>query len=359
MKSRLPDHLPILDRRLGRATPPTTFQERELTSAVDLCDARGRLSPEAVGFARQPIIRANLSGHPLRKKKWNFWNWIDPGFVFSVTLADIDYAAFCSMTFIDFETGESANGMWLTRPRRLALPEHVERPVAWHGRGVSYENTVDGSDLRVRFDGRSREGRPVRARFSVHRPPGQESLNVVVPWTDTRFQLNSKHNTLPCEGEVTVGDRTYAMRPERCHGVQDWGRGVWPRVSFWNWGVATGIQDGRRIGVNVGGKWTTGTGASENGILLDGRLHKIMEEVHWDYDPEDDSGAWRVRTVHSRAVDLVLAPRHAHRPRLDLGVLATGGVCAFGTWQGRIEVDGNGIEVAGLPGWAEEFAHRW
>jgi hypothetical protein len=149
------------------------------------------------------------------------------------------------------------------------------------------------------------------------------------------------------------------MRPERCHGVQDWGRGVWPWRSFWNWAVCTGVADGRRIGVNVGGKWTTGTGSNENGILLDGRLHKIMEDVHWEYDPSDDHGPWRVRTLHSPALDLTLTPRHAHRPNLELGLLATGGVCAFGTWRGRVEVDGRSVEIDGQPGWAEEFAHRW
>jgi hypothetical protein len=184
-------------------------------------------------------------------------------------------------------------------------------------------------------------------------------LNVVVPWSPDRFQLNSKHNTLPCEGEIRVGEGRYTLDPERCHGVQDWGRGVWPRRSFWNWAVCTGIQDGHRIGVNLGDKWTTGTGSNENGILLDGRLHKIMEDVHWDYDPTDDEGIWHVRTRHSDSVDLQLRPRYAHRSRMDFGLVASGGVCCFGSWRGRICVDGRTLEVHDLPGWAEEFAHRW
>ena len=34
--------------------------ERELTGPVDLCDQRGRLNPEARGWSRQPMLRANL-----------------------------------------------------------------------------------------------------------------------------------------------------------------------------------------------------------------------------------------------------------------------------------------------------------
>jgi hypothetical protein len=89
----LPDHLPILDRRGARRVREPVYVERELTAPVDLCDARGRLNPEAVGFARQPLVRANLSGHWPRKKRWNFWNWIGPECVLSVTLADIDLAS--------------------------------------------------------------------------------------------------------------------------------------------------------------------------------------------------------------------------------------------------------------------------
>ncbi len=359
MERRLPDHLPILDARLGRGDPPSCYEEREIVAPVDLCDARGFLDPAAIGWSRQPLVRANLSGHPLRKKRWNFWNWIDPDFVFSVTLADIDYASFCSVSFIDFESGESASGMSLGRPGRFPMPEQVERSIAYRAGGFEYSNRNEGGDLQVAFRGPSREGKPIAAEFAVQRPPDQESLNVVVPWSRRRFQLNSKHNTLPCQGQVCVGDRRYELRPDRCHAVQDWGRGVWPWRSFWNWGVGSGVQDGSRIGVNLGGKWTTGTGSNENGILLDGRLHKIMEDVRWDYDPADDRAPWRVRTQRTPCVDLTLQPRFAHRTRLALGPLASGGVCCFGRWTGRLEIDGQTLEIRGLPGWAEEFAHRW
>jgi hypothetical protein len=123
--------------------------------------------------------------------------------------------------------------------------------------------------------------------------------------------------------------------------------------------VCTGVQEGELVGVNLGGKWTTGTGANENGICVGGRLHKIMEDVRWEYDPGDDRAPWRVRSEHTPCVDLTLHPRFAHRTRVGLGPLSSGGVCCFGRWTGRLELDGRTLEIRGLPGWAEEFAHRW
>ncbi|MBW2244525.1 MAG: DUF2804 family protein, partial [Deltaproteobacteria bacterium] len=119
MTTTLPDHMPIVDERVARDGMSGAYMEREISSPVDLCDASGNLNSEAIGRARQPLIRANLSGHLLRKKRWNFWNWIDPDFVLSVTMAELDYASLFGTFFIDFKTGAMSSGTWLGRPGRF------------------------------------------------------------------------------------------------------------------------------------------------------------------------------------------------------------------------------------------------
>lgn len=355
----LPRHLPILDRALAGREPIRIYDERELTSPTDLCDARGRLSPAARGWSRLPLVRANLHGHWLRKKRWNFWSFLSRDFVFSLTVADLDYASFCAFFHVDFERGERVEATDLRRPGHAPLPEEVERTLAWESPKASLLVTNEGGDLDVRFRGTGAGGEDVRADFRVHRPAGHESLNVVVPWTDTRFQLNSKHNTLPCEGEVHVGGRRYALRPDECHAVQDWGRGVWPHRACWNWAVATGEIDGELLGINMGDRWTTGTGANENGICRAGRLHKIMEDLEWDYDPADWMKPWRVRSTATATLDLTLEPFYEHTSGMRLGPLSSGGTCVWGLWNGVVRIEGRELAVRGLPGWAEEFAHRW
>ncbi len=277
----------------------------------------------------------------------------------SATIANIDYAAFCSVSFIDFDTGVSEGHTAFKLPGSVPMPEHVEQSVRFSGGGIEYENQNDSGDATVRIESPAGGGKPIRADFTVHKPAGHESLNIVVPWSDRRFQLNSKHNTLPCEGEIRIGDRRFEMKPDTCHAVQDFGRGIWPYRSFWNWAVCTGIQGEDAIGVNMGAKWTTGTGANENGILLNGKLHKIMEDLHWSYDTGDWMKPWHVQSKHSDVLDLVLHPLVLHRKNQNFGVIASGGICCFGRWKGRIRVDDRIIEIDDLIGWAEEFAHRW
>jgi hypothetical protein len=358
-KKHLPDYMPILNERMARGDYLPHYEEREITEPVDLCDERGILNPEAVGWSRSPLVRANLSGHWPRKKKWNFWNWISPDFVFSVTLADLDYASFCSVSFTDFETAKNVSAISIKRAHRVRMPEHVERSVGFEGGGMVYSNVSLGDTMKVDFDGQAKGGERIVADFEVRRPQRHESLNIVVPWTSNRFQLNSKHNTLPCEGDVTVGGKRYTMDPGECHAVQDFGRGIWPYRSFWNWAVCTGVQGGDRIGVNMGARWTTRTGTNENGICVNGRLYKIMEDLCWSYEPSDWMQPWRIRSHHSDTIDLTLHPVVVNRSKIDLFVLASGGACSFGHWRGVIRFDGNTVEIDGLIGWAEEFAHRW
>jgi hypothetical protein len=238
------------------------------------------------------------------------------------------------------------------------MPTAVDAPLVWKTRKATFAIQPRGESLAVELDAPVGSQR-LEASFRIHQPPGHESLNVVVPWTDRLFQLNSKHNTLRTEGEIRVGGRTYEMDPQTCHAVQDWGRGIWPYRSCWNWAVCTGEVDGELVGINLGDRWTTGTGSNENGLTIGGRLHKIMEDIDWRYDPKNWSSPWTLRTRCSDTVDLTLRPFHVHTSRLNAGLVSTGGANAFGSWLGCVRVDGREIEIDGQVGWAEEFVHRW
>ncbi len=355
---QLPDYMPIMEDRMESGDYVRHYHEPEITEPVLLCDQKGELNPEAVGWARHPLIRANLQGHWPRKKKWNFWNWISPEFVFSVTVADIDYLAFCTVSFIDFKRAESCSTMAVKPGGTLDMPEEVEKSVFFSGSGVDYSFDHKGDHIKVDVIAKT-GGKDVRADFKIIKPKGHETLNIVVPWTQERFQMNSKHNTLPCEGTVIINGDEHVMDPAECYGVQDFGRGMWPYRSFWNWGVVQGREDGELIGVNMGAKWTTGTGINENAICRDGKLYKIMEELVWNYDPQVPMKKWEVYTSHSDMLELVLNPFHESSTDINLGLLRTGGTCVYGQWSGVIRFPDKTVKIKDHIGWAEEFTHRW
>ena len=196
----------------------------------------------------------------------------------------------------------------------------------------------------------------------VANPEGHESLNVVVPWSATRFQFTSKH-------QARVRRRALARRatsrarsaPTPAWGTLDVGRGRWPYRTTWNWAGGAGTStDAHVVGIQLGSKWTDGTGATENGIIVDGRLLKIGEELSWRYDFDQPMKPWQVRSADG-ALDLTLTPRFDRASKLSIGVLAQGGHQVFGTWSGTVTYDdGPPLTLSDdVIGFAEEIRSRW
>jgi hypothetical protein len=114
------------------------------------------------------------------------------------------------------------------------------------------------------------------------------------------------------------------------------------------------------VGLQLGGKWTEGTGFTENALCVDGRLTKVSEELVWTYDPGDWLRPWRIETPASDQVRLTFRPVHDKVSRLELGLASSRVHQCFGTYEGTIPSDGGpAIEVDGLFGWAEEARWRW
>ena len=338
--------------------------EREITEAVDLCDSHGRLNAAARGWSRQPMLNANLRRSAGRKKRWDYWCIIADDVVVSLVYADIDYAGLASFWVLDRATGRQVtSGILKPLARGFRLPDRVcTGTVAVSTPALHLEITEQPTATRLIASSPTTAHGPVSIDITVAKPAGHESLNVVIPWSSRRFQFTSKQNTRPATGTISVGDSSWTLDTlHPAFGVQDLGRGIWPYSNRWNWGAASGYAtDGRLVGLQFGGKWTVGTGATENALCIDGRLTKLSEELDWTYDWEHPMRQWRVRTLASDQVDVTLTPTFDRYDSTDLRVLKMEVHQCFGTWSGRIVGDdGQQVELQGIDGFAEEARNRW
>ncbi|HSP56231.1 MAG TPA: DUF2804 domain-containing protein, partial [Dehalococcoidia bacterium] len=129
---------------------------------------------------------------------------------------------------------------------------------------------------------------------------------------------------------------------------------------FWNWGAGSGIQSGKTVGLNLGGGWTDGTGMTENGICVDGRLTKIGDDLAFTYDTGDYMRPWTVRTAASDAIDLTLTPFFQRVAKTDLLVMRSEVNQVFGHYSGVVVTGaGERIPIDGLVGWVEQHKARW
>lgn len=341
-----------------------TTHERELTAPVDLCTASGTLAADARGWSRVPLHTCNLTGRFGRNKRWDYWGILAGDLAISCTFSNVDYLGIVDVWWCELATGRTG-GRAANVPfgRGIRLPDRPgTEPLHFESRRLVVDLVDDDGGTQLRVYWTERDGTPGRLDAYVELPAGHESLNVVIPWSDTTFQYTSKHQARPARGELVVGAavRTFGGDAGSAWGVLDVGRGRWPYRTNWNWGGGGGVgSDGHVVGLQLGGKWTVGTGATENGIIVDGRLSKIGDELEWSYRWDRPDAPWTVRAPDG-SLDLELTPTYVKPTDLNIGVMAMIVRQSFGTWRGTVRTDdGLAVTFDGIPGFAEECRAKW
>jgi hypothetical protein len=340
---------------------PVAVEEREITAPVSLTRPDGRLNPDAVGWTRTPLVRTDGIGPGRvgrgRNTRWEYWAVTTPTHVVSLVVSHIDYAGVNGLWFRDRRTGRThAQDVITPLGRGVSLPGTLgEGPASLTTKAlrVSITEVEGGTRLRATGD-------RVRVDVVAQRPEGHECLGVVVPWTDRLFQYTVKDVARPASGTVWFDGVEHPVADD-AWATLDHGRGRWPHRIHWNWGAGSGRTDGHVVGLQVGGTWTDGTGSVENSLLVDGRLHKISEELVWTYDPAAWLEPWRVTGTD---VDLTFVPEHDRVAETDLALISSYTHQCFGTWSGQVRVgraDGGSVLVRleDVFGWAEDVRQKW
>ncbi len=351
-----------------RAQAQKQWPERELRQEVPLATPAGLLVPEAVGWSRQPLHRTDLGRGWGRRKRWEYWAVLGERAMFAITLADFDYVGMAAVSLLEYSTFELTERALLTPlAAGLSMPEQLGERVVFDALGLHVKLHRIGSHTQLSAAFGS-GGQRLAAELLVEHPKDQESLSVVIPWSAERYQYTSKHVGLPVHGTVTLGRHRYDFGgggngSDAARAVLDHGRGRWPRQSAWIWACAaqSPAENRRAIGFNLGGRWTDGTGLSENGLFIDGRVEKLSEELTFEFDPIDWQRPWQIRAPTGR-LELRFTPLH----RRHVGALPRWAPLGarldwrLGRYNGiLIRESGERIEVRDMLGWAEDLSARW
>jgi hypothetical protein len=326
--------------------------ERELTVPVSLTSRDGWLNPDAVGWARSPLVdTSGIGGRRSwgRNKRWEYWNVATPSHVLALTVSSIDYAAVNEVWVLD----RASRQVW--GKAVTAIPSRgVELPASFGGGPAR----ARAKDLAIDIESSGTTTR-LRAQIpdagfdvTVVRPAAHDCLAVVVPWSTRRFQYTVKDIALPATGTATIAGATHHLPTGESWAVLDHGRGRWPYDVRWNWGAGSGVCDGRVVGIQVGGQWTVGSGSTENGILVDGVLRKISEELQWSYDLADWRRPWRIA---GGGLAASFEPEYNRHAATNLGVISARTDQCFGYWSGTF----GDLTFEGIYGWAEDVHNRW
>ncbi|KAM9862177.1 hypothetical protein ACI1US_01927 [Leucobacter sp. BZR 635] len=331
------------------------FREPEIAAPTALVGANGKLNRAAVGWARQPIIDTSGLGKGRgRNKRWEYWNVVTPTHILAATVSSIDYACVPEVWVFDRVTGrEWGESAAIIPPRGAVLAPRLEQGASRmraKALSIDIDELPGATRIRAEIEG-------VSFDIVAGRPAGHERLAVVVPWSDTRFQYTVKDVARPATGWLKIDGKQHPLPAGESWAVLDHGRGRWPYDIAWNWGAGSGRVGDRVLGIQVGARWTAGTGVSENAFFVDGIMHKIHGETVWEYDLANWREPWR---VHGGGLDATFTPFHVKQSRMNFVVLTGSTDQCFGEWAGTFRTDsGELIPFEGLTGWAEDVHNRW
>ncbi|MFD1929468.1 DUF2804 domain-containing protein [Sporosarcina siberiensis] len=335
--------------------------EREITAPVTLCDSKGLLNPEAIGFARHPLIQSNLAKNFMKKKKWNYWCVYGENLMFSATISHIDYAVVCFVYILDYETQRFFEKQ-ITIPmgRSVKMPENVLESVKFTNDNLTVQMFHIQGETHLSVTIPDFDNEILHADLHITHPPNDESLNVVIPKSRNVFQFTAKHHTLPTSGFVKIGDKRYDFNPDYSFAVLDYGRGIWPRNAEWNWAMASQRLGGRRIGLNFGGKWTDGTGMTENAVFINGAMTKIHEDVIFTYDSSNFMNQWKIQTKFSDTVNLTFTPFFERVSATNIKIVRTEVHQLVGYFDGEILLENHSkLKIRQMLGCSEEHIAKW
>ncbi|MGO1974739.1 MAG: DUF2804 domain-containing protein [Propionibacteriaceae bacterium] len=327
--------------------------EVEITEPVDLCLPSGRLNPQAVGWTRRPLHRANLRGWG-RTKRWEYWGIVSPSHIITLMVTHLDFVGVHGVYILDRRTGvETTVDRTVPLGRRTSLPD----------RSGAGRVSVAAKDLQIEVDQEPEQslllavGNDFRLELDLPVEPGRESLGVVVGWSPRLFQYTLKDVGRSVVGTLRLGLEEHPIPYESSFAVLDHGRGRWPHRVAWTWAAGSAADGGRSRAIQFGDEWTDGTGITENALVVDGRINKIPDKLVWEYDGENLQRPWEIRGARVHAT---FRPLHERVSRHNLGVFASEIRQVFGAYEGwAVSDSGEQVSLDGLVGWIERARHRW
>jgi hypothetical protein len=343
-------------------------KQHQLNGTGPLLERDGSLAN--VGWARQPLLDCNLENagfyrlrflQPLRIKRWDYYGLTTPTHFYSFTLSDLGYLQMVFVYVVDFATRRHHEETLTLGPGAgVSLPRNSTEGESRFDNGkVKLSFKIESQVRRLKIDWPGFDQQGLRAEVQLQLPPQHESMNIVIPIAHKRFYYNRKVNCMPVNGWVEYRGQRQELTPATCLGNLDWGRGVWEYQSFWVWTTASGfLPDGRRIGLNLGYGFGDTSAATENAVILEGKIHKLGA-VNYIYDPKHLSAPWSMRAPDGR-LTLRFNPFYDRVAKTDLKLLGSEVHQLFGHFHGTFQTDdGETIEIHDLVGTTEEHYAKW
>ena len=341
--------------------------KREVTEGGALLDGQGRLN--APGWARQPVWTYRRGAVPsvLGLKEWDRLIVMNDRMAVGVALADHTYLGSLTVWTFDLATGACQMARRQT-PATLGSTGLSEDPAgnfAAAGEGWAAALLSDGEDRALTLHLEKFRGEePLDAALTLTRPP-RDRMAAAIPFLKKdQFYYTCKTCGMEAGGALAVGNDRTAFGPGST-AVLDWSRGVLPHQCSQTWAVAWGEAEGLPLALNLAGGLAPGPEPSENGVFVDGVLHKLDRAAfhlpgdRFPQKPGDLGGSWQIVSSDKR-LSVTFTPERLRQEDWNILLLRTSARQVFGRFSGAVTLtDGRRLTFRDLRGFVERSENKW
>lgn len=173
----------------------------------------------------------------------------------------------------------------------------------------------------------------------------------------TGWVYTQKATALICSGSVQWGDKKYDIESIGALACVDWSAGYMRRETSWNWAsLSCKLPDDRRLGFNLAAG-VNETGFTENGLWLDGKLHKV-DMVDFQFNRFDSKQVWVLRS-NDNIINLSFEPAGQRKEKMNLIFAASNFTQHFGQFYGDIIINDETIHLDDAWGFVEDHYAKW
>ncbi|WP_284377843.1 DUF2804 domain-containing protein [Litoribrevibacter albus] len=322
------------------------------------------------GWIKEPVSEVNYLDFPLtttmdkqlsvssKKRKFNQFHFIGvltEDFMAGLAIVDLKLVSNCFFYVWTKEQGllieKSVISPFGLGARLSSSPDEANSHFSFMGTKASIEQS--GPTTRVRLNSKQ-----VQVDFSLHQGQNYEPLRVCSQAGYTGWVYTQKTAGLEANGHISIKGQNFDLKAMNALGSVDWSCGYMRRETAWNWACFSGRDElDRTIGLNLA-SGVNETGTTENGLWVDGKLHKLGG-VRFEFDRNHMERPWRVVSECGR-VTLEFHSQGCRSEKLNVGLLASNFKQMFGHYSGSIlDDEGNPVVFKNVPGYAEDHYAKW
>lgn len=297
----------------------------------------------------------------LRLKEWQAVQLGSPDVFVCLALFDAKLMSLMQAKIYAHDRGVKSIHEWKLRPGALEIADTLLDSTNRYAdkRGfLEFRNELAAGRLSISLDLHATSELPaVRGTIVMYTDRGASHVGSFPFAGDVG--MYSHKGMFPIEGELAVGDRTFALRPSDSLGLLDDHKGFYPYVMRWDWVTSAHVAAGEACGFNLTRNQCRDPDRFNENCAWRGDQLGTLPAIEIEREQvRTRDECWRIRDREGR-VDLVFRPTVPGDVRVNAVIVHSKYRGPFGTFEGRLEPAGLApITVDGWFGMGEDFHLR-